>query len=36
LLVYLPLFRYLAAGKRTARPLAPLAIPCGLQEGSES
>lgn len=36
LLVYLPLFRYLAAGKRAARPLAPLAMPCGLQEGSES
>jgi O-antigen/teichoic acid export membrane protein len=36
LLIYLPLFSYLAAGKKSARPLAPLAIPCGLQEGSES
>ncbi|MGB6687468.1 MAG: polysaccharide biosynthesis protein [Terracidiphilus sp.] len=36
LLVYLPLFRHLSAGKRTARSLTPIAIPCELREGSES
>ena len=36
LLIYLPLFRHLASGKRTGRSLAPIAIRCEVQEGSES
>jgi O-antigen/teichoic acid export membrane protein len=36
LLIYLPLFRHLSAGKRTARSHASIAIACELREGSES